>query len=119
LVSAASTSDIDLAVQHAKNAFKSWRTTPGNSRQKLLLKLADLIERDADELATIEALDAGVIFNDSRHMNIANATESLRYFAGWADKLDGKSLRIPNGFAYTTREPIGVSAAIVPWNAPL
>lgn len=119
MISAASTSDIDLAVQHAKIAFKSWRTTPGTSRQKLLLKLADLIERDADELSTIEALDAGIIFNESRHMNVMNAIECLRYYAGWADKIDGKSLRVPNGFAYTTREPIGVCAAIVPWNAPL
>ena len=52
-------------------------------------------------------------------MDVPNAVEHLRYFAGWADKIDGKSLRIPNGFAWTQREPIGVCAAIVPWNAPL
>jgi len=106
-------------VNSAKAAFKEWRKTQGNARQALLLKLADLVERDADELATIEALDAGVLFNESKYMNVANAIECLRYFAGWADKIDGKSLRIPNGFAYTQREPIGVCATIVPWNAPL
>jgi aldehyde dehydrogenase (NAD+) len=106
-------------VQHARTAFKTWRKSRGTFRQKLLLKLADLIERDADELATIEALDGGKIFGESRHMDVPNAIECLRYFAGWADKIDWKSLRIPNGFAWTQREPIGVCAAIVPWNAPL
>ncbi len=110
---------MDEAVRSAKTAFKEWRKTHVSIRQKLLLKLADLIERDADELATIEALDAGIIFNESRHMNVANALENLRYYAGWADKIDGRSLRIPNGFAWTQREPIGVCATIVPWNAPL
>ncbi|KAH8790763.1 aldehyde dehydrogenase [Hyaloscypha finlandica] len=119
VISAASPEDVDLAVQHAKTAFKEWRKSHGPVRQKLLLKLADLIERDADELATIDALDAGKIFGESRQMDVPNAVEHLRYFAGWADKIDGKSLRIPNGFAWTQREPIGVCATIVPWNAPL
>lgn len=52
-------------------------------------------------------------------MNVANAIETLRYFAGWADKHDGKSMKIPGGMAYTQKEPIGVCAAIVPWNSPL
>jgi aldehyde dehydrogenase (NAD+) len=52
-------------------------------------------------------------------MNIPNVLATLRYYAGWADKMDGKSLRISGGIAYTLREPIGVCAAIVPWNAPL
>jgi aldehyde dehydrogenase (NAD+) len=119
LISAASIEDIDEAVTASKTAFKEWRNTQGNFRQALLLKIADLIERDADELATIEALDAGVIFGESRHMNVNNVIETLRYYAGWADKIDGKSLRIANGFAYTLREPIGVCTTIVPWNAPL
>jgi aldehyde dehydrogenase (NAD+) len=70
-------------------------------------------------LASLEALDAGVLFGESKNLNVVNAVATLKYFAGWADKLDGKSLKIPNGVAYTQRDPIGVCAAVVPWNAPL
>jgi aldehyde dehydrogenase (NAD+) len=119
-VFAAESADIDAAVNAAETAFKNtWRDTQGNARGALLHRLADLISRDGDELAAIEALDAGVLFNESKHLNIVNAVEVLRYFAGWADKIDGKSIRIPNGMATTRREPVGVCAAIVPWNAPL
>lgn len=52
-------------------------------------------------------------------LHVPQAVDTLRYFAGWADKVDGVSMTIPQGFAYTRREPIGVCAAVVPWNAPL
>lgn len=58
-------------------------------------------------------------FNDSKGLHVPNAVSTLRYFAGWTDKIDGKLLQIPEGTAYTIREPIGVCAAIVPWNCPL
>ncbi|PGH27934.1 hypothetical protein AJ80_00188 [Polytolypa hystricis UAMH7299] len=118
-VSAASKHDIDAAVEAAKLAFKSWKDTLPTTRQALLLKLADLIERDAEDLAALEALDGGILLSQSSGMHIPNATATLRYFAGWADKIDGRSINIPTGIAYTRREPIGVCAAIVPWNAPL
>ncbi|KAF1843685.1 aldehyde dehydrogenase [Cucurbitaria berberidis CBS 394.84] len=119
-VSAAEEDDINIAVRAAEAAYKgSWGSLPGTARRTLLLKLADLIERDADDFATIEALDAGILFGDSKNINIASAVEALRYFAGWADKIDGRSTQIPNGMAYTRREPIGVCGVIVPWNAPL
>ncbi|KAK3900708.1 putative aldehyde dehydrogenase [Staphylotrichum tortipilum] len=119
-VSAAQREDVDKAVAAAQAAFKgSWRAVSPAGRGRLLNKLADLIERDADDLASLEALDAGIVFGDSKALNIPQSTETLRYFAGWADKLSGKLLSIPQGYAFTRREPLGVCAAVVPWNAPL
>lgn len=86
---------------------------------RLLSKLADLIERDSIELASLEAIDAGILYGESLHLSVPQAVDTLRYFAGWADKGAGQSLPIPNGLAYTQHEPLGVCAAIVPWNAPL
>lgn len=85
----------------------------------MLLKLADLVERDADEFASIEALDAGSLYAFGGQTHKGFTTEALRYFAGWADKIDGKSLNTAGGFGVTFREPIGVCGIIVPWNAPL
>lgn len=119
-LSAAQGADVDLAVQAAEAAFYGgWKTTLHPVRAKLLHRLADLIEQHADELALLEALDAGILFNDSKGLHVPNAVSTLRYFAGWTDKIDGKLLQIPEGTAYTIREPIGVCAAIVPWNCPL
>ncbi|OAA56883.1 Aldehyde dehydrogenase domain protein [Cordyceps fumosorosea ARSEF 2679] len=81
--------------------------------------LADLVERDADDLASLEALEAGVLFKESKALHVTQAAETLRYFAGWADKITGQLLSTPQGPAYTRREPLGVCAAVVPWNAPL
>lgn len=101
-------------------AFRGpWRAVTPAQRGQLLSLLADLIERDADDLASIEALDAGIVFGESKALHIPQATETLRYFAGWADKIAGQLLNIPQGYAYTRREPHGVCAAVVPWNAPL
>ncbi|PNP50062.1 hypothetical protein FNYG_15987 [Fusarium nygamai] len=85
----------------------------------LLNKLADLIERDGSDLASLEAVDGGLLYRDSMGLFVPQAADTCRYFAGWADKLDGDSLILPNGMAYTRREPFGVCAAIVPWNSPL
>lgn len=109
-----------MAVAVASKAFRSeWKAVSPQHRGRLLNKLADLIERDGDELASLEAIDVGVPFSESRFLHVNHAVETLRYFAGWADKLSGKLLQIADGIAYTMREPIGVCAAIVPWNAPL
>ncbi|KAJ4508609.1 hypothetical protein HRR83_005701 [Exophiala dermatitidis] len=117
-VASATAADVDLAVQSGLKALPAWRSTPPSSRSKFLSKLADLIERDADDLATIEAVDAGILFGESKALHITQASDTLRYFATLTDR-PGESLEIPNGFAYTRREPYGVCAAIVPWNAPL
>ncbi|KAJ6168872.1 hypothetical protein N7497_001715 [Penicillium chrysogenum] len=118
-ISAAGPEDINKAVESAKSAFKSWRTVPGPAKAQLLLKLAELLERDAQDLASLEAVDAGVLYTDSIGMNIPQAVGCLRYYAGWAGKIDGKTLDMEGGIAYTHREPLGVCGAIVPWNAPL
>jgi aldehyde dehydrogenase (NAD+) len=119
VISAASPEDVNKAVESATIGFKTWKNTPGPARAKLLLKLADLIERDADDFASLEAVDAGVLYTDSKGMNIPQAVGNLRYYAGWADKIDGKTLAMEGGVAFTYREPLGVCGAIVPWNAPL
>ncbi|KAF1851636.1 putative aldehyde dehydrogenase [Cucurbitaria berberidis CBS 394.84] len=119
-LAAAQKDDVDAAVEAAQSALRStWKTTSPPGRGQLLHKLADLFERDAVELATLEAVDAGILLADSTHLHVPQAIEVLKYYAGWADKIDGQALEIPNGMAFTRRQPIGVCAAIVPWNAPL
>ncbi|KAJ5094734.1 hypothetical protein N7456_010595 [Penicillium angulare] len=118
-IAAAGPEDIDKAVQSAKAGFEAWKKVSGPARSQLLLKLADLIEREAHDLASLEAVDAGTLFTDSMGLNIPQAIGCLRYYAGWAGKIDGKTLDMEGGIAYTYREPLGVCGAIVPWNAPL
>ena len=118
-VSAAGPEDVDRAVNSAKAGLVSWAKVPAPVKGRLLLKLADLIERDSYDLATLEAVDAGILFTDSMVFNIPQTLGCLRYYAGWTDKVDGKVLNMEGGIAYTHREPLGVCGAIVPWNAPL
>lgn len=119
-LSAAQKDDVDAAVDAAKDALKTtWKETLPATRGQLLSKLAVLIERDADDLASLEAVDAGILFSESKNLHVQQAAETLRYFAGWADKISGQLLHIPQGYAYTRREPIGVCAAVIPWNSPL
>jgi len=118
--------DIDLAVKAARRAFENpaWRRMNAMDRTKLLLKLADLIERDADELAVLECLDNGKPAHLTRLVEIEGSIKTFRYFAGWPTKFGGETLPVsPRGGArilnYTTREPIGVAGLIVPWNYPM
>jgi len=119
--------DIDLAVTAARTAFKTWRHSRPNRREKLLLDLADALEARADEFALLETLDNGKPLTFSRHMDLALAIDFLRYTAGWATKIEGRSMTpsipaVPDGHrlvAYTRREPVGVVGAIIPWNFPL
>ncbi|XXG99999.1 hypothetical protein Hte_006341 [Hypoxylon texense] len=115
-VSAAQKEDVDRAVQSAKKAFTTWKHAEPSTRRELLIKLADIVQRDGKQLASLEALEGGFLYQDSLNLHVAQAVENLRYFAGWADKVDGTTLSIPQGLAYTRRQPIGVCAAIVPWN---
>ncbi|KAH7361716.1 putative aldehyde dehydrogenase [Plectosphaerella cucumerina] len=119
-LSAARKEDVDRAVVAAQAAFDTtWKATLPATRGRLLNKLADLIERDTDEFASLEAVDAGILFAESKNLHVPQAVETLRYFAGWADKITGQLLHIPDGQAYTLRQPLGVCAAIIPWNSPL
>jgi phenylacetaldehyde dehydrogenase len=99
---------------------------PGNERSKLIWRLAELIERNGEELAQLETVDNGMPIGASRGVVIPLTADVFRYMAGWASKLEGKTIPIdvpPMGdaefFAYTVREPIGVVGQIVPWNFPL
>lgn len=116
--------DVELAVSAARSAFEgnAWRALGPGGRARLLLKLADAIEANADQLALLESLDNGKPLRFARMMDVGGAAESLRYNAGWATKLCGEtlSLSFPGQWqAYTLREPVGVVAQIVPWNFPL
>lgn len=89
-------------------------------RGRLLLKLADAIEADADDLARLESLDTGHPIRYSRGLDVPRMVATFRYFAGIADKIDGRVVPVDPGFLnYVTREPIGVAGQIVPWNFPL
>ncbi|KAL2795240.1 putative aldehyde dehydrogenase [Aspergillus keveii] len=118
-VSAGESADIDLAVQEASKALPTWRRLPGTEKERLLYRLASLIARDADDFAAIHALDAGMVYDQVRALDIRNATDVLRHFAGWADKISGRITDITNGTGYVRREPFGVCGLIIPWNAPL
>ncbi|KAM4055890.1 aldehyde dehydrogenase family protein [Hirsutella rhossiliensis] len=123
-VEAASPADIDRAVAAARAAFEtpSWRELPGGDRGALMLRLADLIEQQRETLAALETWDNGKPYLVSRDEDLAEVLACLRYYAGWADKLQG--LTIPTTtpakkLAYTLRQPVGVCAQIIPWNYPL
>lgn len=119
-ISAATLGDVNAAVKAASAAFSSgWKGTPASVRGTLLSKLATLVERDAEVLATIEAIDAGVLYGDSKNLNVPQAIDTLRYFAKLAGEPGGQLLDITGGYAHVLRQPYGVCAAIVPWNAPL
>ncbi|MFB9767749.1 aldehyde dehydrogenase family protein, partial [Nocardioides kongjuensis] len=101
-----------------------WGALPGSAKGQLLNRLADLVERDAATLATLDALDMGIPVGFAGMMFVPNLAATLRHFAGWADKINGETIANDGYFgrpthAYTRREPLGVVAAIVPWNAPL
>ena len=88
-------------------------------RGRLLNKLADLIEEEADELAALETLDNGKPIRDSRAADLPLVIDCLRYYAGWADKIHGKTIPVRgNYFCYTRHEPVGVVGQIIPWNFP-
>jgi len=115
--------DIDAAVKAARAAFEEppWSNSTPAFRARLLLRLADLIEANGDELALLETLDNGMPFRMARMAATFGAAESLRYHAGWASKIGGATVNISvpgEWHVYTLREPVGVVGQIVPWNFP-
>ncbi|HMQ16841.1 MAG TPA: aldehyde dehydrogenase family protein, partial [Phycisphaerae bacterium] len=114
--------DVELAVQAARRAFDEgpWSKMSATERGKLLFKLADLIEANRKELAELETLDNGKPLGESIKADLPLTVMCYRYFAGWADKIHGKTIPI-NGpyFCYTRHEPVGVAGQIIPWNFPL
>ena len=119
-VARAGEADVDRAVLAASAAFPGWSGLGASARGRVLLRLADLIEGNADELARLESLDTGHPIRDSRNLDVARTAATFRYFGGMADKLQGDVIPVEPGFLnYVVREPLGVVGAIVPWNFPL
>jgi aldehyde dehydrogenase (NAD+) len=113
--------DVDLAVRAARQAFESdaWRKLSGRQRGRLLAKAADLLEARLDEFARLETAHNGKTLFESK-IEVTMTVNTLRYYAGWADKITGDTLPVDGPFfVYTLREPVGVVGAIVPWNFPL
>jgi aldehyde dehydrogenase (NAD+) len=119
-VAEAKEADIDRAVAAAQKAFPAWRDMPAAERGRLLLKLADKIEDNLEELARLESLDTGHPIRDTRMLDVPRTAATFRYFGGMADKLEGTIVPVEKGFLnYVLREPVGVVGQIVPWNFPL
>lgn len=110
--------DVDLAVKAARKTFKSkeFKEMAPLQRGALLQKLADLMEAHKDNLIAIEMLDTGKTYKQASNLDVPASIGTLRYYAGWADKINGlSSFNIPGTFAYTKREPVGVCGQIIPW----
>ena len=120
----ASAEDVDRAVQAARSAFEDrsgrWRKMSASERGRLIWKLADLVDKNIDELAELETLDNGKPIFESRYVDIPMVADVLRYYAGLATKIHGETVNTnETAFTYTLREPVGVVGMIVPWNFPL
>src|SRR6266568_942493 len=115
--------DVDKAVKAARKAFDKgpWRTKmSARERGKCLSRLADLIEKNFEELAALESLDNGKPLADAKAADLPLVIDCYRYYAGWADKIEGKTIPISGPyFCYTRHEPVGVVGQIIPWNFPM
>ncbi len=123
-VAEASAADVDRAVASARKAFEDrggpWRKMSASERGRLIWHLADLVEKNLEELAELETLDNGKPIFESRYVDIPMTVDVLRYYAGWTTKIHGETVNtFENAFTYTMREPVGVVGLIVPWNFPL
>ncbi|WP_291777322.1 aldehyde dehydrogenase family protein [Luteibacter sp.] len=122
-VALAGQAEVDEAVTTARRAFLRWSGMSPTHRAAALFRLADLMERHALELATLESLDVGKPIVTTRMVDVPFTIDTLRYNAGWATKLHGESFELAQHggqvAAQTLRQPLGVVAAIVPWNFPL
>jgi len=117
----AGASDVDKAVKAARKALESapWKNVDAAERGRLLFKLAELVEKNAEELAALESLNCGKTITDSRG-DMQGVVNTFRYYAGWADKIEGKTVPVRGNFlSYTLRQPVGVVGQIIPWNFPL
>ena len=120
----ASHEEVDRAVAAARKAFNdrtgAWRKMSASERGRLIWRLADLVEKNLEELAELETLDNGKPVFESKYVDMPMVVDVLRYYAGWATKIHGETVNtFENSFTYTLREPVGVVGMIVPWNFPL
>ncbi len=121
-VAEADAADVDKAVAAARAAFEkgAWRKMSASARGVLMNKLADLIEKHAEELAELESLDNGKPYQVALTADLPLTIACYRYYAGWADKIQGKTIPVQGRyFTYTKHEPVGVVGQIIPWNFPL
>jgi acyl-CoA reductase-like NAD-dependent aldehyde dehydrogenase len=120
-VASAGQDDLDAAVAAARAALSGpWGTMSARERGRLVRRLGDRLLERADEVARLETLHNGKPISESRHVEIPAAAECLEYYGGWSDKVMGETIPVKGNYlTYTLREPIGVVAAIVPWNFPL
>jgi aldehyde dehydrogenase (NAD+) len=122
-VQEASKADVDLAVSAALEAFKAWRSVDPSDRRDIILRLASLIEANFDYIAQLESLDNGKPFNTDGYgskTDLGNVIKCFRYYAGWTEKISGKTIPVDGQFhVFTKHEPVGVVGQIIPWNFPL
>ncbi|MCX6398377.1 MAG: aldehyde dehydrogenase family protein [Propionibacteriales bacterium] len=119
--------DVDRAVAAARTALRGpWSTVTPSQRGRMIARLAELVERDAETLAQLESLDVGMPIMEARYIDVPFSVDILHYYSGWPTKITGDTIPVsfPHNFggpyhAYTRREPVGVVAAIIPWNLPL
>ncbi len=120
-VPSAEQADVDAAVAAARAALDGpWSAMSARDRGRLIWKLGERLLERADEIARLETLHNGKPIGESRHIEIPASVECFQYYAGWADKIQGATIPVKGNYlTYTLREPVGVVAAIVPWNFPL
>src|SRR5215208_2493686 len=120
-VASASAPDLDAAVEAARAALNGpWARLSARERGRLVRRLGDRLLERADEVARLETLHNGKPITESRHIEIPAAAECFEYYGGWSDKVMGETIPVKGNYlTYTLREPVGVVAAIVPWNFPL
>ena len=122
-IAAANAADVDKAVKAARKAFESgpWPAMNGTERARLMWKLADALEANADEIGLVETLDNGMPMMMARMGAVMGSANNLRYNAGWAGKVLGETIEGHNlsRHTYTLKQPVGVVGAITPWNFPL
>jgi phenylacetaldehyde dehydrogenase len=124
-VPAGSAADVDLAVAAARRAFEErrWLSIPPPRRAEALWRIGDMLEAQAQEIALLESRNQGMPYHQGL-LAVAASARVFRYYAGWADRVDGRSVQLANDdgrefHAYTLREPVGVAGLIIPWNGPL
>ena len=121
-MSEATAHDVDRAVHAARKAFEDgpWRRMSAHERGKVIYRFAELLEKHGDELAALESLDNGKPMAVAKAADVALAVKTMRYYAGWADKIEGRTIPIEGPyFCYTRQEAVGVVAQIIPWNFPI
>lgn len=110
--------DVEEAVRAARKAFHNpeWSGMNPAERGRLLFRLAELMERDKEDLIALEMADTGKTYRQMSKADFPTSVGTLKYYAGWADKSVGlSSFNVPNAFSYTRKEPIGVCGQIIPW----